>query len=54
MSAWFRQADRQAGEDSQADGFLPLSGGALGPQQEPALSTPGLSSGLILRPAALP
>ena len=52
--ARFKQADRQAGEDSQADGFPPLSGGAPGPQQEPALSTPGLSRGLILRPAALP
>ena len=46
--------DRQAGEDSQADGFPLVSGGAPGPQQEPALSTPGLSSALILRPAALP
>ena len=52
--AWFTQADRQAGEDSRADGFPPVSGGAPGPQQEPALSPPGLSSALLLRLAALP
>ena len=51
--AWFKQADRQAGEDSRADGFPLVSGGVLGPQQEPALSTPGLSSSLLLKPAAL-
>ena len=51
---WFKQADRQAGEDSQTDSFSLVSGGAPGPQQEPALSTPGFSSALILRPAALP
>ena len=28
--------------------------GAPGPQQEPALSTPGLSSALLIRPEALP
>ena len=37
-------------------GRRPPSGlrAAPGPQQEPALSTPGLSSALLLRPAALP
>ena len=52
--AWFKEADRQAAEDSRVDGFPPVSGGAPGPQQEPALSIPGLSSALILAPAALP
>ena len=44
---------RQAEEDSQADGFPQVSGGAPGPRQERALSSPGLSSALILRWAAL-
>ena len=41
-------------EDSQADGFPLVSGGALGLQQEPELSKPGLSSALILKPVPLP
>ena len=32
IPAWFKQADRQAGKDSRADGFPPVSGGAPGPQ----------------------
>ena len=51
---WFKQADRQAGEDSWADGFPLVSDGAPEPQQEPALSTPGLSSALLLRLVDLP
>ena len=51
--AWFHKlTDRQ--EDSQAHGFCLASGGASGPQQEPALSKPGLSSALILKPVSLP
>ncbi|XDC63661.1 hypothetical protein R6Z07M_014843 [Ovis aries] len=51
--AWFHKlTDRQ--EDSQAHGFRLASGGASGPQQEPALSKPGLSSALILKPVSLP
>ena len=51
--AWFHKlTDKQ--EDSQADGFPLVSGGALGLQQEPELSKPGLSSALILKPVPLP
>ena len=52
--ARFKQADRQAEDDSRADGFPQVSGGAPGPHQERALSTPGLSGALVLRLAALP
>ena len=52
--ARFKQADRQAQEDSRADGFPQVSGGAPGPHQERALSIPGLSGALMLRLAALP
>ena len=41
-------------EDSQADGFPPVSGGASGPEQEPVLSNRGLSSALILKSVPLP
>ena len=43
-------------EDSQADGFPPVSGGVSGPEQESALSKPKLSRALILRglPEPLP
>ena len=51
--ARFKQADRQAEEDSRADGFPQVSGGAPGPHRERALSTPGLSSALILKTATL-
>ena len=37
--AWFKQADRQAEEDSQADNFSQVSGRAPGPQQELVLSS---------------
>ena len=51
--AWFHElTDKQEG--SSANGFPPVSGGAYGPQQDPALSKPRLSSTLILKPVPLP
>ena len=51
--AWFHKLTDKQG-DAPADSFLPGSGGASGPQQEPALSKPGLSRALIFKPVPLP
>ena len=51
-ACFHKLTDKQG--DALADSFPPGSGGASGPQQEPALSKPGLSSALILKPVPLP